>query len=279
MKKKVIIISVILFGVLVILGLMAKYVDMGRVATNNEPKYCIKIVSHYGNKITYWGLGYKVIRYPAVSPNEPYKNNLGAKMGSWFMNYKLSEYDELDVELLEEGATIKITRTRDIEKIVNLLKDSKYIKELCLGINTHVIKIEDDIYYIKQGCKEIQKGNKMAEVSDKDFQDLMDIITQYYKYNEYDKTYILYSDSVDVQKLVKFNGNLYGKSYATIDYEANPKGPIGVIDTLIESQYIPKYNYETNAAEILNAKIDSMGESTLVLNYNNEYVLFEKIDY
>ena len=37
---------------------------MGRVATNNEPKYCVKIVSRGGNKITYWGLGYKLIRYP-----------------------------------------------------------------------------------------------------------------------------------------------------------------------------------------------------------------------
>ena len=279
MKKKIIIIiCIVIFVVLVVLGLLAKYVDTGRVATNNEPKYCIKIVTRGGNKVTYIGLGYKVIRYPAVSPNEPYKNNLGAKMGSWFMNYELSGYDELEVKMLTEEKTVKITSTRDIEKIVSLLKYSKYNKELCLGINTHLIKLGEETYYIKEGCKEIQKGNNQASITDKDFDDLMDIITRYYKYNEYDKTYTIYSANVDTEKLVKYGGNLYGKSYAIIDYEPNPNGPIGVIDILIDSQYIPKYNGETNAEEILNAKVDSMGETTIVLYYNDNYVLFEKIE-
>lgn len=278
MKKKIIIITLIIFFVvLVILGVLAKYVDMGRVATSNEPKYCVKIVSDGGNKVTYWGLGYKVIRYPAVSPNEPYKNYLGAKMGNWFMNYELTEYDELEVEIIDEGKTIKITKTRDIEWIASLLKDSKYNKELCLGISTHKIKLGEDTYYILGGCKEILKGKNQASLTDRDFEKLMDIITGYHKYNEYDKTYMLYSDTVDVNKLVKYRGVLYGKSFAIIDYKPNPEGPIGVIDKLIDSEYIPKYNGETNAREILNAKVDSLGESTLVLYYNNNYVLFEKM--
>jgi len=279
MKKKVIaIVSFIILLILVVLGVLAKYVDTGRVATNNEPKYCIKIVSDGGNKVTYWGLGYKVIRYPAVSPNEPYKNNLGAKMGGWFMRYELTGHDELEVELLTEGKIVKITRTRDIEAIASLLKDSKYNKELCLGISTHKIKLGEDTYYILEGCKEIKKGQKQAALTDEDFDQLMDIITRYYKYNEYDKTYTLYSDTVDTKKLVKYNGNLYGKSYAIIDLAKRPEGYIGIIDKLIDSEYIPKYNGETNTEEILNAKIVSMGESTIVLNYNNDYVLFEKID-
>ena len=278
MKKKVIIIVVImLLVILAVLGVLAKYADMGRVATSNEPKYCIKIVSDGGNKVTYWGLGYKVIRYPAISPNEPYKNYLGAKMGSWFMNYELTGYDELEVELLEEGKTIKITKTRDIEWIASLLKDSKYNKELCLGISTHKIKLGEDTYYVLEGCKEILKGKVQASLTDDDFEKLMDIITGYYKYNEYDKIYTLYSDTVDVTKLVKYRGVLYGKSYAIIDYMPNPEYAIGVIDQLIASEYIPKYDGETNAEEILNAKIDSIGESTMVLYYNNNYVLFEKM--
>lgn len=86
MKNKILIMTLIVMVILAILGIITKYVDGGRVATNNEPKYCIKIVSNDGNKVTYWGLGYKVVRYIAVSQNEPYKNNLGAKIGSWFMN-------------------------------------------------------------------------------------------------------------------------------------------------------------------------------------------------
>lgn len=280
MKKKTtyIIIAVIVI-VLIVLGFITKYADMGRVATNNEPKYCIKIISDGGNKVTYWGLGYKVIRYPAVSPNEPYKNNLGAKMGSWFMSYKLTNYDTLPVEILTEGKTIKITRTRDIEAIVSLLKDSKYNLETCDGINTHKIEIDKEVYYIKEGCQEIQKGKKQARISEKDFKDLMDRINQYDKYSEYDKTYTLSSSNkVDTEKLVKYNGNLYAKSLAIIDYRPNPEGPVGVIDKLIDSQYIPKYDGETNVEEILNAKVDSAGENNIVLFYNNEYVLFDKID-
>lgn len=77
-----------------ILGIITNYYDSGRVTTGHEPKYCLKIVSNDGKKITYWGLGYKVIRYVGGSPNEPYENNIGVKMGSWFMKYELSDDED-----------------------------------------------------------------------------------------------------------------------------------------------------------------------------------------
>ena len=89
MKKKTITIIIITLSILFIFGIYSKYVDSARVRTGHEPKLTIKMVSNNGYKITYWGLGYKVIRYPSVSPNEPYKNNRGVKMGSWFMTYKI----------------------------------------------------------------------------------------------------------------------------------------------------------------------------------------------
>ena len=58
--------------------------------------------------------------FPNKSYYEEHKNSLGVKYGSWFMNYKLSNYESIDVELLMDGETIKITRTRDIEFILNL---------------------------------------------------------------------------------------------------------------------------------------------------------------
>ena len=190
MKNKILIITLIVIVLFAILGIITKYVDGGRVATNNEPKHCIKIVSKDGNKITYWGLGYKVIRYIAVSPKEPYKNNLGTKMGSWFMNYELSDYESINIELLMEGKTIEITKRKDIETIISLLKDSKYISELCNGINTHKIILDNEIYNIKENCKAIQKGNKQAEITDEDFEVLKKIIEDY---NEADA-------NIDVQK-------------------------------------------------------------------------------
>lgn len=91
MKKKILIIIGIILAILVIAGLTTSYADSARVRNGVEPRFTIKIVSEDGNKVTYLGLGYKVVRYPSVSPNEPYKNNRGVKYGSWFMKYELEE--------------------------------------------------------------------------------------------------------------------------------------------------------------------------------------------
>ena len=63
-----------------------------------EPKYVIKTISYNGEKVTYWGLGYKVIRYVGVSPKEPFKNNIGVKYGSWFMKYELEDNSSTNIE-------------------------------------------------------------------------------------------------------------------------------------------------------------------------------------
>ena len=182
-NKKILIILSIVFVLLIAVGLVTSYMDSARVRNGVEPKFTIKIATDGGNKITYWGLGYKVVRYPAVSPREPYKNSLGVKFGSWFMNYKLSNYESIDVELLMDGEKIRITRTRDVEFIVNLVKDSKYIKELCDGINTHKITIGNDVYYIKESCKEIQKGKKQAEISEAELNRFLKMIEDYKNQN------------------------------------------------------------------------------------------------
>ena len=177
MKKKFIILAFII--ILLVAGLVTSYIDSARVRNGVEPKFAIKIISDGGNKITYWGLGYKVIRYPSVSPKESFKSSLGVKYGSWFMKYELSNYDILDVELLMDGKTVKVSKTRDIEFIIGLLEDSKYIDEVCDGINSHKIVLDNETYYIKDGCKEIQKGRKQAKISDADFEKLMKIIQDY----------------------------------------------------------------------------------------------------
>ena len=94
MKKKILYIVLVIVFILFVLGLVTSYIDSARVRNAVEPKYTIKIVSKTGDKVTYWGLGYKIIRYPSVSPNEPYKNNRGVKYGNWFMKYELSLDEE-----------------------------------------------------------------------------------------------------------------------------------------------------------------------------------------
>ena len=102
MKKKVFIILGIAVIVLVMVALVTSYADSARVRNSVEPVHTIKIVSEDGCRITYWGLGYKVIRYPSVSPNEPYKNNRGVKYGSWFMQYELPDIEPHISQLQEK---------------------------------------------------------------------------------------------------------------------------------------------------------------------------------
>lgn len=174
MKKKMCISVIIAIIVIIIAGIITNYIDSSRVTTGNEPKYCIKIISNDGNKVTYWGLGYKVIRYVGVSPNEPYENNIGAKMGSWFMKYDLPNEKSITIEY--EGKTIKIIDHNDSNKISNILENSKYNAPICDGINTHKITIEGEIYYLKESCKEIQKGDKQSAITQEDLNTILEII-------------------------------------------------------------------------------------------------------
>lgn len=102
MKKKVLIILGVILVILIVAGFVTSYTDSARVRNSVEPKFTIKIVNEDGTKVTYWGLGYKVILYPSVSPNEPYKNNRGVKYGSWFMKYSLDRYDEIKDDIDKE---------------------------------------------------------------------------------------------------------------------------------------------------------------------------------
>ena len=104
MKKKIII-AVVVILVLVIISGITNYIDGGRVRAGVEPVCSVRIVSEDENKVTYWGFGYKIIRYPSVSPNEPFKNNRGVKFGNWFMEYEPEEYSIVNVYYESEEET------------------------------------------------------------------------------------------------------------------------------------------------------------------------------
>ena len=174
MKKKIGISIGILVIILIVAGIITNYSDSARVTTGHEPKCCIKVVSNDGSKVTYWGLGYKVVRYVGVSPNEPYESNIGVKMGSWFMKYELPKADIIKIEY--EGQTITINDIKNIETIENILVNSKYNNEICDGINTHKITMDNEIYYLKESCQEIQKGDKQAKISKEDLEKINNII-------------------------------------------------------------------------------------------------------
>ncbi len=176
--KNICISIILVIIMLIIAGIITNYIDSGRVTTGHEPQYCIKIVNNNGTKITYWGLGYKVVRYTKISPNEPYENNIGVKMGNWFMKYDLPKEKNIIIEY--ENKTIKITNHNDIDKISNILENSKYNAPICDGINTHKISINNEIYYLKESCKEIQKGDKQSAITQEDLNTILEIISKNY---------------------------------------------------------------------------------------------------
>lgn len=87
----------------------------------------------------------------------------------------------------------------------------------------------------------------------------------------------LKSDISDINILVKFNNNLYAKSYSVIDYKDKSK-VIGNINKLIDKEYIPQVNNETNTKEILNSNVYEYSENKIVILYNEGYTLFEKLE-
>lgn len=175
-KKIYIILAIFLIFIIVFVGI-ANYIDTARVTTGHEPKFCIKVIAQDGSKVTYWGLGYKVIRYVGVSPDEPYENNIGAKMGNWWMQYDLPVGKYSIVEY--NGKTIEITNNDDVAILENILVNSKYDLGLCDGINTYKITLNHEIYYIKEACMEIQKGDKQAGITEQDLNTILKIIENY----------------------------------------------------------------------------------------------------
>ena len=192
MKKKI----CVILGIIIILGFITNYIDSSRVTTGHEPKYCIKIVSDDGSKVTYYGLGYKVIRYVRVSPDEPYESNIGAKMGNWFMKYDLSKKEIIEIEY--KGQVITINDTKEVEFIKNILLNSKYNNEICKGINTYKITLNSDAYYIKEDCKEIQKGDKQAIISTKDLDTINNIISNKIANIQSEEEYFFYGKIIEV---------------------------------------------------------------------------------
>ena len=205
----------------------------------------------------------------------------GARTDVVLRNYKVSE----DVK------TMTIT--------VDVLSSAGYIRDMkqtsgsmnyyltfysTFGINSRLGAKDTFTLDIDQNVDEIYffKGNKgYNKVLEKDKETgEWNIIrnTDSNKYEDYKKVSTLHSETASTTMLVRYDGNLYGRSFSIIDYAPNPNGAIGVIDKLIDSEYVPKYNGETNTEELLNAKVDSKGETTLVLNYNNNYVLYEIIE-
>lgn len=88
----------------------------------------------------------------------------------------------------------------------------------------------------------------------------------------------LKAEATSTEELVYYNGILYGEAYVRIDYMPNPEGPIGTINKLIGKDYLPQLNGETNTERLLNAKVDSANEKSMILIVNNIGFLYNAIE-
>lgn len=199
MKKKICIGVGILLMILIVAGIITNYIDSGRVTTGHEPKYCIKIVNNDGSKVTYWGLGYKVIRYVGVSPNEPYESNIGVKMGNWFMKYELpidSEFNKENnssISNLNDFYNTELTKNRDIRNLLKEYTSFDAQKDNCFVIGAMVHN--DNLY---SEFMENYKNKKTAFI--RVAQNTVEgdlILTDILYYEKSDKLYIVTDNTRD----------------------------------------------------------------------------------
>lgn len=103
------------------------------------------------------------------------ENTIEVKIDNKWFVFKNKEISNV-VKIEYEGQTIIIEDEKNQDIIKNILTNLKYNNEICDGINTHTITLNNDVYYIKEYCKEIQKGNKQAKITDKDLNAIKSII-------------------------------------------------------------------------------------------------------
>jgi len=280
-KKKGLIIIISVLLILFIASLITKYIDTANVSTGHEPECCIKIVSPDGGKVTYLGLGYKVVRYVGVSPKEPYEDNIGVKMGSWFMKYEDPTNVILDIKNFSDNSTFQIREKADVDFVANLLKYSKYIDEPCDGIIDYAITYDDYTYDVLISCSEIRKGNKQAKISDKDMEEFERILVtaadkkRIYTYEEsveeMSKPYLMLDKE---NREFQFFWSMFSSYIAQGTYEVEDDEIICKTDDgknvytfeilegegykFIEnkSSIIPKYKYSSDAKEALAPVVD-----------------------
>lgn len=199
MKKKICVGVGTALIILIIVGIITNYVDSGRVTTGHEPKYCIKIISDDGSKVTYWGLGYKVIRYIGVSPNEPYESNIGVKMGNWFMKYELPIDNEknyktnIDIKELDDFYNTELTKENDIRKLSKEYNSFDAQKDNCFVIGATVHN--DNLYseFMENYKNKISSFIRVAQNTVEGDLIIYDIL--YYKNT--DKLYLVTDDTRD----------------------------------------------------------------------------------
>ena len=181
MRKGIKVVLIIL-GVIIMLGLIFFAVDYNRAKNGEKPIFCINTaIANDGGTKEYLGLGYKVIDFKRLDGYDE------VKIGTWSMKYEdfENEYSNYTKELSNTKVVVNgynnipsITITNDDAiKIKKIINSFEYDNELCDGIYSYEIIINDEEHYmIKQDCKAIEKGDKQADITQEELKSIEKII-------------------------------------------------------------------------------------------------------
>lgn len=217
---------------------------------------------------------------------------------AFFLKSHLGDIYKINLVKLDEITSIKIDNLAQGNNLV-IFTDLDLIKKIYEIFNDKTTKIES----ISDNPTNVDKLFIVTFMTEKD----TSVISVYEKNNKFyleqpyngiyeieeseynvirkcrdDKNYTLIedaklkSDKVSTEYLVYYNNVLYGKSHKMVDYK-NENESVGKIDILIGEEYVPNYNGETNNKEILNALVFDLSDTSMILKYNNEFILFEKV--
>lgn len=143
----------LLFTILVIMvfGVAFFLIDQSRFKKDERPLLALKRVSKDGNKVTYYGLFYKVILYPGVSPSEKFENIKDKKLVFWFQDYKKPLASSK--KKVKEVKEIAIKEVKDFYEYLdkNNIKNQKE-EEFKLE------EAKDKDYYVYQDTEEINRS-------------------------------------------------------------------------------------------------------------------------
>ena len=161
--RKGIKVALIILGVIIILVLIFFSIDYNRVKNGEKPIFCINTANaNDGGTKEYLGLGYKIIDFNRLDGYDE------VKIGTWSMKYEdfENEYNDYvsDTKVIvnEYNNIPSITITGEDALIIKqILNEFTYNSELCDGIYSYEITINDEEHYkVKRDCMAIERENK-----------------------------------------------------------------------------------------------------------------------
>ena len=163
--RKGIKVALIILGVIIILGLIFFAIDYNRVKNGEKPIFCINTATaNDGGTKEYLGLGYKVIDFNRLDGYDE------VKIGTWSMKYEDFENEyNANANVIVNGydniPSITITG-EDAIIIKQILNEFTYNGELCDGIYSYEITINDEEHYkVKRDCMAIERENKQTKIT------------------------------------------------------------------------------------------------------------------